>query len=163
MAKADTAVNKTAATEQTVNESVNMETTVEAVEETAVGGLSVTRESYLAKKTKKKYYAYFVKGEVRGHKLKAEVAPPKMYVGTERMLDSGGFEMLDMLFDTAVPADAVFVDREMVKTSQDGIKKENAVYTVWSADQNGEVLRVVVTPIRPSDGTKLEALFSSIS
>ena len=145
----------------TVKEAVGTEQTVETVEE-AIKGLQVTRESYLAKKTKKKYYAYFVIGEVRGHKLKAEIAPPKMYIGKEKMLDSGGFEMLDLLFDTANPADAVFIDRDYEETSQDGIKKRNTVYTAWSADENGEVLKVRVNAIRPSDSTKLDALFNAL-
>jgi len=80
--KNDMAVDKTVGTAEEVVESKQAAETAEAMKPAengiAAGGLLVTREAYMAKKNKKMYHAYFVSGEVRGHKVKAEIAPPKM-------------------------------------------------------------------------------------
>jgi len=148
MAKENMAVN-----EAVVNGAVNEAATNEVV----TGALQVSREIYMAKKTKKKYHAYFVKCLIRGHETKADIVPQKMGKG---MIDGGGFELLDYVFEGT---DKVYIEREYEEYSQDGIKKERTIYTVWSADANGEVLKVSVTPNRLSDKAKLDAMFDAIA
>jgi hypothetical protein len=126
----------------------------------AAEGLRVFRELYTAKKSKKKYYGYFVKGLLRGHEVRADIQPPKDGYGDKATYDRGGFDFLGLLFEGT---DDVFIERESEEyTSDDGRHRERVTYTAWSADVNGEVLKAPVIPQRPSDETKLKAMFGAM-
>ena len=57
--------------------------------------IKVERETYT--KDDKTYFSYFIKGVIRGRKVRIAVVPP----------DNGGFRVLDIVFDNAMSADLI--------------------------------------------------------
>lgn len=95
----------------------------------------------------KTYFAYFVKGKVRGRDVKAQVVPP----------DRGGFAVLDIVFDGGLTVELTlnpyeFEDEKSHKTIS------GTAYGVKSVDENGEIYECKVKPYRDSDKTLLNML-----
>ena len=65
--------------------------------------LTVERDTYETR-DKKEYYNYFVRGQVRGREVRAELAPKNK--------DFDGYELLDLIFDIAPTAELYIHDEE---------------------------------------------------
>ena len=97
----------------------------------------VERETY--EKNGNEYFAYFVKGNVRGKDVKASVKP----------LDIGGYTLLDIVFNGELKADLVTTPYE-IKDDKGGVIT-GQTYSVRSIDENGEVFECRVKASRQSD------------
>ena len=98
----------------------------------------VEREIY--EKDGKEYFAYFVRGVVRGKEVKAGVIP----------LDFGGYTLLDIVFNGAKQADLEARPFEF-KDEKTGAVISGTTYVVVSYDENGEIYECNVKHARPSD------------
>lgn len=106
--------------------------------------IKVERETYT--KNGKEFFSYFIAGNVRGKTIKAVVVPP----------DIGGYEVLDIVFDTAMEAELVITPYEMKDANGDVISGNT--YSVRSCDADGVVYECKIKPFRQSDKTKLNML-----
>ena len=94
----------------------------------------------------KKYFHYFIKGNVRGRDIKASVIPP----------DKGGYTVLDIVFDGKMEAELIITPFEIKDVKGKTIKGNT--YAVRSYDEDGEVYECPVKPARTSDKTFLNML-----
>ena len=101
----------------------------------------VKRETYV--KNGKSFYAYFVKGEIKGKEIKASVIPK----------DIAGYALLDIIFEGRPEVDLVVTPYEM-QTEQGEIISGNT-YSVKTDD--GEV-ECKIKPNQPTDKTILAYL-----
>lgn len=106
--------------------------------------IKVEREIYT--KNGKEYFAYFIRGKVRGRDVKVAVSPP----------DIGGYTVLDIVFDTEMSADLVITPFEMKNANGETITGNT--YMVRSYDENGEVYECKVKPTKVSDKNMLNML-----
>lgn len=88
---------------------------------------------------KKEMYNYFVKGEVHGRKIKANIEAK----------DVGGYSLLDLLFN--IDKKPVLSIRDEKMTDERGRKTVYTVYEAQAVDENGEVYPYKVKPSRESD------------
>ena len=98
----------------------------------------VERETY--EKNGNQYFAYFVKGNVRGKDVKASVKP----------LDIGGYTLLDIVFNGELQADLATTPYE-IKDEKTGTVVSGQTYSVRSVDENGEIFECRVKASRQSD------------
>ena len=121
--------------------------------ETMNGNLVLIREPIMGKDGKqlvtkdgRLYFAYVVRGIIRGHEKKVDFVPK----------DQGGYEPLDILFDIAPKAELIISEEVMVNT--DGSKTNYTAYKAQVVDEDGEVCDCSVKPQRDSDKTLLKFL-----
>lgn len=127
--------------------------TTAVVTETQNGNLVMVREAINGKDGKqlltkdgRPYYAYIVRGLIRGQAKKIDFAPK----------DNGGYEPLDILFDISPKAELIMTDEVM--TNEDGTKTPYTSYKVQAVDEDGEVWECGVKPQRDSDKALLKFL-----
>lgn len=108
------------------------------------------KKFYLSRKTfslnGEQYYSYGVDGTLRGRKVRADFIPK----------DKGGYEVLDIVFDTVDKVELVVGEETM--QGNDGTKSRYTTYTARSFDSDGSVYECPVNPARPSD----KALFKML-
>lgn len=109
--------------------------------------LFVERENFKGNDGKE-YWAYLVKGQVRGRDVKVDFAPK----------DKGGYEPLDIVFDVAPLAELVMSEEEM--TSESGKITKYTTYKVRTIDENGIIYECGVKPARDSDKALLNMLIN---
>lgn len=109
--------------------------------------LTVEREAYEAK-NKKEYYGYFVRGQVRGREVRAELTPKNK--------DFDGYELLDLIFDIAPTAELYIHDEESETAS--GSKSIYTVYEVQNTDEDGILYSYKLKPRAESDKSILNVL-----
>ena len=114
--------------------------------ETMNGNLVLVREpingkdgKQLTTKDGRPYYAYIVRGLIRGLEKKVDFVPK----------DMGGYEPLDILFDIAPKAELIM--RDEVMANADGSKTQYTTYTAQVTDEDGEIWDCSVKPQRDSD------------
>ena len=125
----------------------------QAVTETLNGNLVVVREPIIGKdgkqmKTKddRPYFAYLVRGIIRGQEKKIDFAPK----------DMGGYEPLDLVFDISPKAELIMTDEVM--TDGNGVQTHYTAYKVQVTDDDGDVWDCGVKPQRDSDKALLKFL-----
>lgn len=111
--------------------------------------LFVERENFKGNDGKE-YWAYLVKGQVRGRDVKVDFAPK----------DKGGYEPLDIVFDVSPLAELVMSEEEM--TSESGKVTKYTSYKVKTIDENGVVYECGVKPTRDSDKALLNMLINTM-
>ena len=120
---------------------------VEQVEEKALK-LFVERESFIGTDGKQ-YWAYVLKGDVRGRAVKVDFAPK----------DKGGYEPLDIVFMVKDTAELIMTTETM--TDVNGKKNTYVSYKVRNADELG-VLECGVKPSRDSDKALLTMVINQL-
>lgn len=127
--------------------------TTAVVTETQNGNLVMVREpingkdgKQLTTKDGRLYFAYIVRGVIRGQAKKVDFAPK----------DMGGYEPLDLLFDIADRAELIMEDKVM--EDNNGNKTAYTAYSVRVTDEDGEVWECEVKPQRNSDKALLNFL-----
>ncbi len=127
-------------------ENVKKET---AKKETVERKLFVERENFKGNDGKD-YWAYIVKGQVRGRDIKVDFAPK----------DKGGYEPLDIVFDVSPKAELVMTDEEM--TDANGKVTKFTSYKVLTVDEDGIPYECSVKPSRDSDKALLKMLLNTM-
>lgn len=117
------------------------------VEKEETKALFVEREGFKGSDGKD-YWAYLVKGKVRGRDVKVDFAPK----------DKGGYEPLDIVFDVAPLAELVMSEEEM--TNDNGKVTKYTTYKVRTIDENGLIYECGVKPTRDSDKALLNMLIN---
>lgn len=110
--------------------------------------LFVTREPFTGSDGNK-YWAYVLKGEVRGRDVKVDFAPK----------DKGGYEPLDIVFSIAPTAELIMTTETMTDAS--GSKTKYVTYKVRNEDDLG-ALECGVKPSRDSDKALLQMIISQL-
>lgn len=110
--------------------------------------LFVERESFIGNDGKQ-YWAYVLKGQVRGRDVKVDFAPK----------DKGGYEPLDIVFSIDTKAELVMTTETM--TDANGKKTSYVSYKVRNADELG-VLECGVKPSRDSDKALLTMVINQL-
>lgn len=119
------------------------------VEEKALT-LFVERESFKGKDNKE-YWAYVIKGNVRGREIKVDFIPK----------DKGGYEPLDILFEISDKAELI-MNHEQMKDSSGHITRYVS-YKVRTVDEDGVVFECGVKPARDSDKALLNMLINCLN
>ncbi len=127
--------------------------TANVATETLNGNLVIVREAIIGKDGKqlitkdgRPYFAYIVRGVIRGQEKKVDFAPK----------DKGGYEPLDILFDINDKAELIMTDEVM--TDDNGNKTPYVSYKVQVVDEDGEIWECGVKPQRDSDKALLKFL-----
>ena len=127
--------------------------TANVATETLNGNLVIVREAIIGKDGKqlitkdgRPYFAYIVRGVIRGQEKKVDFAPK----------DKGGYEPLDILFDISDKAELIMTDEVM--TDENGNKTPYVSYKVHVVDEDGEIWECGVKPQRDSDKALLKFL-----
>ncbi len=110
--------------------------------------LFVEREPFTGSNGER-YWAYVLKGEVRGRDVKVDFAPK----------DKGGYEPLDIVFSIANTAELIMTTETMTDAS--GAKTKYVTYKVRNEDDLG-VLECGVKPARDSDKALLQMIISQL-
>lgn len=111
--------------------------------------LFVEREQFVGNDGKE-YWAYVVKGQVRGRDIKVDFAPK----------DKGGYEPLDIVFDVSDKAELVMSNEEM--TDANGNTTKYVSYLVRTIDEDGVPYECGVKPSRDSDKALLKMLLNQL-
>lgn len=111
--------------------------------------LFVERENFKGNDGKD-YWAYIVKGQVRGRDVKVDFAPK----------DKGGYEPLDIVFDVSPKAELVMTDEEM--TDANGKVTKFTSYKVLTVDEDGIPYECSIKPSRDSDKALLKMLINTM-
>ena len=109
------------------------------------GKIVVEREIY--EKNGKQYFSYFVKGNIRGKEVKANVMP----------LDFGGYAVLDIVFGDENSVNLVLNAYE-IKDEKTGNVMRGNTYSVRSTDENGEIYECRIKPAKNSDKALLNMI-----
>lgn len=133
------------------------ETKKNVATETINGNLVIVREAILGAdgkqlitKDDRPYFAYVVRGMVRGKEKKVDFVPK----------DKGGYEPLDILFDIAEKAELIMSEEEM--TDDNGKKTKYTAYKAMVVDEDGDVYDCGIKPQRDSDKALLKFLLIDI-
>lgn len=110
--------------------------------------LFVERESFIGNDGKQ-YWAYVLKGQVRGRDVKVDFAPK----------DKGGYEPLDIVFSIDTKAELVMTTETMTDAS--GKQTKYVSYKVRNVDELGE-LECGVKPSRDSDKALLVMVINQL-
>lgn len=128
------------------------------VTETINGNLVITREPINGKNGKqlvtqdgRLYFAYVVRGIIRGQEKKVDFAPK----------DQGGYEPLDILFEISPKAELIMSDEEMTDSS--GKVSKYTAYKAQVVDEDGEIWDCGVKPQRDSDKALLKFLLIELN
>ena len=124
-------------------------TTTAKATETKTARIYCTREEYEGKDGKK-YWAYLVKGTVRGREVKVDFAPQ----------DMGGYEPLDIIFDVSDHPEIIMTEDTF--TTESGKVKAYTEYEVKTVDEYGIEYACKVKPKRNSDTSLLAMLISTL-
>ena len=111
--------------------------------------LVVERESFIASNGEQ-YWAYLVKGKVRGRDIKVDFSPK----------DKGGYEPLDIVFDVSPTAELIMTDEEM--TDNNGKTTKYTSYKVRTIDEFGLEYECGIKPSRDSDKSLLKMLLNNL-
>ena len=111
--------------------------------------LVVERESFIASNGEQ-YWAYLVKGKVRGRDVKVDFSPK----------DKGGYEPLDIVFDVSPTAELIMTDEEM--TDNFGKTTKYTSYKVRTIDEFGLEYECGIKPSRDSDKSLLKMLLNNL-
>ncbi len=95
------------------------------------------------------YYAYLLRGKLRGRDVKVDFSPK----------DKGGYELLDLVFDVSPKAELIIAE---VVQEMNGVKSRRTVYTVNTVDEDGQIWKSEVRPSRTSDRDTLAMLITLI-
>lgn len=106
--------------------------------------IKIEREEY--EKNGKTYSAYYIKGELRGTEVKAQVIPP----------DVGGYKLMDVVFNGGDEAELQLTPYKF--TTDDGQVLEGNTFKAVSYDEDGVIYECPVKPARQSDKAILTAL-----
>ena len=109
--------------------------------------LTVERETYETR-DKKEYYNYFVRGQIRGREVRAELTPKNK--------DFDGYKILDIIFDIAPTAELTI--REETSENEHGGKVRYTVYEVQNTDEDGILYSYKLKPRAESDKSILNVL-----
>ena len=136
-----------------VNENVKVEnkgneTVIEKQEEQRLK-LFVEREGFTGSNGEQ-YWAYVVKGQVRGRNIKIDFMPK----------DKGGYEVLDIVFSASPKAELIMLNETM--TDANGKTTRYVSYKVLTKDELGE-LECGVKPSRDSDKALLTMLINQLN
>ncbi len=112
--------------------------------------LTLIRESFDGKDDKK-YWAYMVKGNVRGREVKVDFVPK----------DIGGYEPLDIVFDVQDKAELI-IGQEQITDSY-GNKNIYTTYKAQNVDEFGIVYDCGIKPQRDSDKSLLAMLLNVLN
>ena len=112
-----------------------------------MANLIVERELYETR-DKKQYYNYFVRGQIRGREVRAELTPKNK--------DFDGYDLLDLIFDIAPTAELYVHDEESETAS--GAKSRYTVYEVQNTDEDGILYSYKLKPRAESDKSVLNIL-----
>ena len=112
--------------------------------------LSLIRESFDGKDGKK-YWAYMVKGNVRGREIKIDFVPK----------DIGGYEPLDIVFDIQDKAELIITQEQI--TDSYGNKSAYVNYKAQNVDEFGIVYECGIKPQRDSDKSLLAMLLNVLN
>lgn len=110
--------------------------------------LFVERESFIGTDGKQ-YWAYVLKGQVRGRDVKVDFAPK----------DKGGYEPLDIVFSIDTKAELIMCNETM--TDVNGKQTKYTSYKVRNEDELG-VLECGVKPSRDSDKALLTMVINQL-
>lgn len=137
----------------------NEKKVTESVTELINGNLVVTREPIKDKdgnvrKTEdgREYFAYLVRGNVRGRNVKVDFEPK----------DKGGYEPLDLVFDVSSKAELLMKEEEMTN-DKTGKTSTYMSYKVRTVDENGIPFECGIKPSRDSDKSLLSMLVNLLS
>lgn len=95
------------------------------------------------------YYAYLIRGKLRGRDVKVDFSPK----------DKGGYLPLDLVFDVSEKAELYISE---VTQEINGTKSKRTVYTVNTVDEDGQLWKCEVKPTRTSDRDMLAMLINLI-
>lgn len=109
--------------------------------------INVERETY--EKNGKTFYAYFIKGKIRGKEARIALSPP----------DVGGYTVLDIVFGNAMQAELVTKPWE-IKDEKTGQVTSGMTYAVESHDEDGTVYECAIKPAKKSDKDLLNMLLA---
>lgn len=131
--------------------------TAAVVAETAENGnLIIVREAICDKRGKqlttqdgRLYFAYMLKGKLRGRDIKVDFSPK----------DMGGYLPLDLVFDISPKAELLITE---VVTEMNGTKSRRTVYEVCTVDEEGQIWKCEVKPTRKSDGDLLAMVLNML-
>ncbi len=112
--------------------------------------LTLEREQYNGNDGKQ-YWSYFVRGKVRGRDIKVDFVPK----------DTGGYELLDIVFDVKPTATLIMTDETM--TDANGKKTNYTAYRAETIDDDGIVYPCEVRPQRNSDKGLLTVLLNTLA
>ncbi len=135
---------------------VTEQNTAFVAETTENGNFVITREpikgangKQLQTQDGRLYFAYVVKGMLRGRPVKVDFSPK----------DKGGYQPLDLVFDVSPKAELYISE---VVQEMNGVKSRRTVYTVNTVDIDGIVWKCEVKPTRASDRDMLVMLINLI-
>ena len=107
----------------------------------------VERETY--EKNEKTYFAYFIKGTIRGKEVKISIVPPDR--------DLKGYMALDIVFGDENKAELVVNPFEIKDDATGKVIKGNT-YIARTTDAHGEVYECNIRPFKNSDKTLLNMI-----
>lgn len=136
--------------EKKINENVKEEIKANVESEEKEIKLFVEREGFKGNDGND-YWAYILKGQVRGRDIKVDFAPK----------DKGGYEPLDIVFDVSSKAELIMTDEEM-KNETTGKVTKYVAYRVRTIDENGIEYSCGVKPSRDSDKALLGMLLNQL-
>lgn len=126
------------------------------VAETMNGNFVIEREAIKDKRGKqlvtedgRLYFAYLLRGVLRGRSVKVDFSPK----------DKGGYLPLDLVFDVSPKAELLITEEV---TEFNGTKNRRTVYTVNTVDEDGVVWKCEVKPTKKSDSDLLAMLINLI-
>lgn len=127
------------------------------VAETAENGnLIIVREAICDKRGKqlttqdgRAYFAYILKGKLRGRDIKVDFSPK----------DKGGYLPLDLVFDISPKAELLISE---VVSEMNGVKSRRTVYEVCTVDEDGQLWKCEIKPTRKSDGDLLAMVLNML-
>ena len=112
--------------------------------------LTIERETYTGKDGKE-YWAYLVRGKVRGRDVKVDFVPK----------DTGGYEPLDIVFDVKPTATLIMTDETI--TDANGKTTNYTAYRAENIDADGIVYSCGVKPRQDSDKSLLQMLLNTLA
>ncbi len=123
---------------------------VETKEVKAVVELFLERESFVGNDGKK-YWSYFVRGQIRGKEKKANFSPK----------DRGGYEPLDIVFEVDEKAKLIIVEETMTDNIT-GKRTKYMTYKAQTTDENGFVYECGIKPSHDSDKSLLGMIINQL-
>lgn len=130
--------------------------TAVVAETTENGNLVIVREAICDKRGKqlttqdgRAYFAYILKGKLRGRDIKVDFSPK----------DKGGYLPLDLVFDISPKAELLISE---VVSEMNGVKSRRTVYEVCNVDEGEKLWKCEVKPTRRSDSDLLAMILNML-
>ena len=111
--------------------------------------LDLKREQYKGRDGRI-YWSYYITGTVRGKTVRADITPK----------DSGGFTVLDIIFENTKTAKFITYDETMTDSS--GKRTSYSVYEAYTTAEDGSVYSLNVKPKADSDKTLLRMIVDEL-